>query len=121
MISPHILNYKGNIFNISSILHRITGFVTTYVTLLFYFLPTIILSLVADNDKYVYFLLFYATLVYILNIVYHTTHGLRHLTWDFGEMENDKNIMKVNSSSFLTYFIFVIPFLIAVFVNIYYY
>lgn len=112
ILSPHIFNYSGNISNISSILHRITGMVLTYLLLLFYNLHIFNLFLLKYDFSIYLNIIIILFFLFMFNLLYHTVHGLRHLTWDFGEMAKNIEIFKINSKSTLLYIVIVIPFLI---------
>lgn len=105
-LSPHLLLYKSHITSITSIFHRITGFVCsillifcplTFVVLYSFFSLNLMYLLsfyISSISNVLFYLLFYI-------FVYHIINGIRHILCDFSI---GLNIHDITIGGFLTFF-----------------
>lgn len=110
-LSYHLFLYKTQITSFMSVLHRIAGFVLSFILFFNYIFILFIYSFVSFYYVHVFFLLFSIIFVFfnfflMYTFLFHCFNGTRHICWDFCIGLNINNILKTGNLIFFLLFIF---------------
>ena len=88
-ISPHLGIYKPQISSILSILHRTTGIINFFVTLILIWCSIALINDIKGSFSFIEeffhtFLGVFILMVWTFSLCFHLCTGVRHLCWDLG-------------------------------------